>query len=301
MDFFQTNLAPAVQQHYPFPSSLRIGDWMIDPATGLMSREGKLVRLEAHTLRLLLCLAKQPGEVVSVNALLDAVWPDSDTSPDAVHEAVGDLRIELGDDPVKPKHIATVRRKGYRLVARVSDSHSPEAGTEAAAPPPAWRQMAARWWPAGAALLVVAAALAALLLRPAPEIPHTVAVMPFIDLTDAAQRDPFAATVTEDMISRLAAVPGLAVSPPAASASFRGKPVAFGEFAAALQVAYVVDGSMRKSRGSMSFAARLTRASDGAVVWSRNTERPWDERLSMLDEAAREIGAAINQPAAAGR
>ncbi|UUZ49299.1 winged helix-turn-helix domain-containing protein [Massilia sp. B-10] len=114
-----------MQQHYPSPSSMRIGDWMLDPDTGLMSRGGTLVRLEAHTLRLLLCLARQPGSVVSVPALLEDVWPDSDVSPDAVHEAIGDLRIHLGDDPVRPSHIVTVRRKGYKLIARVGDANSP--------------------------------------------------------------------------------------------------------------------------------------------------------------------------------
>lgn len=282
---------------------MRIGDWMLDPDTGLMSRGGTLVRLEAHTLRLLLCLARQPGSVVSVPALLEDVWPDSDVSPDAVHEAIGDLRIHLGDDPVRPNHIATVRRKGYKLIARVGDANAPagEAATQAAqaAPKPAWRRMAARWWPLGLLALIAAAGLAALLLRPPPAIPHTVGVMPFIDLTDAVQRDPFAGTVTEAVIARLGKVPGLGVSPPAASLMYRGKPVAFGEFATALQVAYVVDGSMRKARGTVTVAARLTRAGDGTVVWSRSVERPWEDRVAILDEFAAEIGTVITQPAPA--
>jgi transcriptional activator of cad operon len=297
MNFPQTKFTPAVQQHYPSPTSLRIGRWLIDSATGLMTRDGSMVRLDTHTLRLLLRLAQEPGEVVSIAALLEEVWPDSDTTPDAVHEAVGDLRIALGDDPLRPSHIVAVRRKGYKLIAPVSDSNSPEPEADAPAAPPAWRRRVARWWPAGLVLAIVAAALAALLLRAPPEIPHTVGVMPLIDLTDAVQRDPFAATVTEELIARLGKVPGLGVSPPAATALYRGKPVAFGEFASALQVAYVVDGSMRKSRGSISFAARLTRAGDGTVVWSRNYERPWTERLAILDDAAAEIGAVISKPA----
>jgi len=294
MDSFQTNLAPAVQEHYPFPTSMRIGDWMVDSATGLMSRDGKMAMLQAHTLRLLVRLAQEPGTVVSVNDLLQAVWPDSDVTPDAVHEAVGDLRIALGDDPVKPRYIATVRRKGYRLTARVSDQHTPADTDE---PAPARRKIPVRWWQAAAALLLVAAVAAGVLLRPVPETPRTVGVMPFIDLTDAVARDPFGNTVTEELIGRLSKVPGLGVSPPAASLRYRGNPVSFGEFSTALQVAYVVDGSMRKSRGTLTFAARLTRASDGQVVLTRNYARPWDERLAILDEVAADIGAVIMTPA----
>ncbi|HEU4845914.1 MAG TPA: winged helix-turn-helix domain-containing protein, partial [Burkholderiaceae bacterium] len=285
---------PAVQEHYPFPTSMRIGDWMIDSATGLMSRDGKMAMLQADALRLLVRLAQAPGTVVSVEELLQAVWPGSDVTPDAVHEAVGDLRIALGDDPVRPIYIATVRRKGYRLTARVSDQNTCADTAEAA---PARRKIPARWWQAGVALLLVAAVTAAVLLRPAPEIPRTVGVMPFIDLTDAVARDPFANTVTEELIGRLTKVPGLGVAPPASSMRYRGNPVAFGEFANALQVAYVVDGSMRKSRGMLTFAARLTRASDGEVVLTRNYERKWDERTAILDEVAADIGAVITTPA----
>ncbi|UUZ54864.1 hypothetical protein LP419_02335 [Massilia sp. H-1] len=143
-----------------------------------------------------------------------------------------------------------------RLLRRSGNASGPSSAQSLA-----WRRMVARWWPLGLLALIVAAGLAALLLRPPPEaIPHTVGVMPFIDLTDAVQRDPFAGTVTEAVIARLGKVPGLGVSPPTASMMYRGKPVAFGEFATALQVAYVVDGSMRKARGTVTVAARLTRA-----------------------------------------
>jgi len=276
---------------------MRIGEWLIDAATGLMARDGKMVRLEAHTLRLLLCLAEQPGALVSTEALLEQVWPDSEPSPDAVHEAIGDLRIALGDDPLKPDYIASVRRKGYKLIAAVSDPSAPAPAFEAAPAPAARRKLPAFWWQAGAALALIAVAVATtLVVRKPPEIAHTVAVMPIIDLTNVAVRDPFAQSVTGELIARLAKVPGLGVAPPAASLSYLGKPVAFGEFASALNVAYVVDGSMRKQRGTVTFAARLTRASDGAVVWSRNEERPWDERTIILDEVAAEIGARIVHP-----
>jgi len=53
---------------------LRIGAWCVNPASGQISREGESARLEARTMRLLLCLAEHPGEVVSIDDLLNQVW-----------------------------------------------------------------------------------------------------------------------------------------------------------------------------------------------------------------------------------
>lgn len=70
-------------------------------------------------MRLLLCLAEHPGEVVSIDDLLNQVWPGVHVAPDSVYHAVASLRRLLGDDPKQPTYIATVPRLGYRMVANV--------------------------------------------------------------------------------------------------------------------------------------------------------------------------------------
>jgi len=59
----------------PTTTMLRIGNWCVDPASGQISRDGETVRLEMRTMRLLLYLAEHAGEVVSIDDLLDQVWP----------------------------------------------------------------------------------------------------------------------------------------------------------------------------------------------------------------------------------
>src|SRR5665213_3696956 len=101
------------------PAKLRIGDWCVDPAAGQISRQGETVRLEARTLRLLLDLAEHAGQVISIDELLDRVWAGVIVTPDSVYQAVAALRRLLGDDPRRPRYIATVPRLGYRMVAKV--------------------------------------------------------------------------------------------------------------------------------------------------------------------------------------
>jgi transcriptional activator of cad operon len=73
-------------------------------------------------MRLLLCLAEHAGEVVSIEELLEQVWPDVVVSADSVYQAVASLRRLLRDDPRKPSYIATVPRRGYRMMAAVSST-----------------------------------------------------------------------------------------------------------------------------------------------------------------------------------
>ena len=70
-------------------------------------------------MRLLLCLAENAGEVVSIDDLLSEVWQGVIVTPDSVYQAVTSLRRLLGDDPKQPVYIATVPRRGYRMVATV--------------------------------------------------------------------------------------------------------------------------------------------------------------------------------------
>lgn len=53
-------------------------------------------------MRLLLCLAQRPGELVSIGDLLERVWSGVYVTPDSVYQAVASLRRVLGDDPKQP-------------------------------------------------------------------------------------------------------------------------------------------------------------------------------------------------------
>src|SRR3954462_362183 len=112
---------------------LRIGDWCVDQASGQISRNGSSAMVETRTLRLLLFLAEHPGETVSIDDLLNHVWPDVTVSQDSVYQAVASLRRLLGDDPKQPSYIATVPRLGYRMVAAVGP-WADDSTTQASAP-----------------------------------------------------------------------------------------------------------------------------------------------------------------------
>jgi transcriptional activator of cad operon len=301
-------------------ATLRIGDWTVSPMSGQMTRGEETVRLEARTLRLLLCLAENAGQVVSIDDLLNQVWQGVIVTPDSVYQAVTSLRRLLGDDPKQPAYIATVPRRGYRMVATVSAGGQPALPTaqqpaandafpmhRESAPHSGSRRLYGRLLIIGG-LLVVACAAFYLLTKPQPLTPtvaaavtpnpRSIAVLPFLDLTDTMNEEPFADGMTEELIDKLSQSQGLQVSSPTSSFYFKGKQVTVAQVGKALDVAYVLDGSVRKSGQTLRVAARLVRTDDSFVVWSQTYDRSWNDKLmiqdDIADEAAKTLKASIH-------
>lgn len=298
-------------------SPLRIGDWEVDAVTGLAAREDERIQLEPRALALLLRLAEQPGQVVGFDALLACGWPDVIVGSDSVYQAITSLRRQLGDDSRQPRYIATVPRLGYRLIADVtrvspvtepaaaeappeSPSGSTQGGSsvsgDGAGHPP--RGISARLGWLLVIVVLAVSGVAAFQLSgradadapmPTPSRLQTLAVLPFLDLTDAMNEEPFADGMTEELIVRLSKVPGLRVSAPTASFQFKDKQVPVPEIARSLGVSYLLDGSVRKSERTLRVSVRLLRADDGFVVWSDTYDRPHEDKLGMQDEIAGEV------------
>jgi TolB-like protein/DNA-binding winged helix-turn-helix (wHTH) protein len=300
----------------PTTTMLRVGEWCVNPAAGQISRNGETARLEARAMRLLLCLAENAGEVVSVDDLLNQVWSGVNVSPDSVYQAVTSLRRVLGDDPKQPSYIATVPRLGYRMVARVSPwANSPSedrlSGGPSIAPvgdartPASSRRTGFNWAAGAAILLVLVSAFLAFMVRGrvggnnaaglalAAQPQKSIAVLSFLDLTEGMHEEEFADGMTEELIDKFSKIPGLRVPPPTSSFYFKGKQVPVAEIAKKLGVAYVLDGSVRKSGARVRIAARLVRAETGYVVWSETYDRPFDDILMVQDDIAGEVTNAL--------
>jgi DNA-binding winged helix-turn-helix (wHTH) protein/TolB-like protein len=263
---------------------LRIGDWRLDAGRGRLERGGESVRLEARTLRLLLELAARPGEAVSQDELLERVWAGVIVTPDSVYQAVAQLRRLMGDDPKRPRYVATVPRLGYRLVAEVAP------WTEAPASPASVRRSPA--WAAAAAVVLVGVGALALWPR---ETPATVGVLPFLDLTPGMDALPLADDVSEGIVDQLSRNPRLRAPGFRESFLLRGKHASLKDAARALGVAYAVEGSIRQVGSRVRVDARLVRADTGFIMWSQTYDRPITQVPAIDADIAAHVSAALGR------
>lgn len=101
----------------PVPSTLiEVGDLEIDPGGFVVRRHGREVALTTTEFRLLLELARRPGQVFTRDLLLHLVW-NHDFLGDSrlVDVAVQRLRAKVEEDPARPRLVQTVRGAGYKL------------------------------------------------------------------------------------------------------------------------------------------------------------------------------------------
>lgn len=114
---------------------LRIGRWAVEPRSGQLANNGKILRIKPKVMRLLVHFARYPGEVLTKGHLLKTLWNDSYVTENTLSNAISELRRALGDDARDPAFIETLPKRGYRMIAPVSgagnlDSGELLAGTE---------------------------------------------------------------------------------------------------------------------------------------------------------------------------
>ncbi|NNF59340.1 MAG: hypothetical protein HKN04_13980 [Rhodothermaceae bacterium] len=111
-----------------------VDTWVAQPSLHtLHAPSGEPITLEPKVMQVLVCLASAPGKVVSRDELHACAWPDTFVTDKVLTRAISELRKAFGDDPHDPAIIATIPKKGYRLIAPV---HYPPSGDAAPAAAP---------------------------------------------------------------------------------------------------------------------------------------------------------------------
>jgi len=119
----------------------------------------------------------------------------------------------------------------------------------------------------------------------------SVAVLPFIDMSEKKDQEYFSDGLSEELIDMLTRIPDLRVPARTSSFYFKGKPTTIADVAKALGVFYVLEGSVRKAAGTIRVTAQLIRADNGYHIWSETYDRKLDDVFKVQDE----IGAAVVQ------
>ena len=194
----------------------KIGDLELDSGTVGVYRAATTIELPKLSFDLLLCLARHAPNVVDTDTLMTEVWGKVVIGEETVKQRVKLLRKALEDSSVEPKYIASVRGRGYRLVAAVEPlaELTPSRGSE---------QSRYRRIVAGGVALFVLISSAMLLqqgwLTEQPEVQvseqpasaRRIAVLPFENFSGRLEDNYLADGITEDITTALAKVEGLGI------------------------------------------------------------------------------------------
>jgi TolB-like protein/Flp pilus assembly protein TadD len=252
----------------PSPPMLRFGPYLADFRTGELCKNGSRIRLQEKPLRVLALLAEKQGQLVTREELKKHLWPN-DTFVDfetGLNTAVSKLRDALSDNAGKPRYIETIPRRGYRFVATVTPAETASEGQGA-------RQSA-----------------------PAEDSGvHSVAVLPFENLSGDAIQDYLADGMTDTLITALSKTGGLRVISRTSVMQYQNARKPLPEIARELGVEFVVEGSILQIADSVRIAAQLIDGARDQHLWAERFEGDLSEILPLLDRTAVATASAVAQ------
>ena len=114
--------------------SYRFYDLVIEVGRARVTRGDAEIALPKLSFDLLVALMEAAPDLVSIDDLMNRVWPGLVVSPETVSQRVKLLRAALGDDPRQPRYILGIRGRGYRVLPEVSRIDSPSGSSLASAP-----------------------------------------------------------------------------------------------------------------------------------------------------------------------
>ena len=242
---------------------------------------------------------------VMSSILRDTPRPLTQLNPELPHQLGRIIAQCLEKEPEERYHSAKDIRNALRGLRKevesgVSDVGGPGSGISAASSGSVTRASLGRtglWIGIAAATVIAAAALFVFMGRndgtareaAVQEAANTIAVLPFANMTPDPGQEYFSDGLSEELLNLLARIPELRVAARTSSFSFKGKGVGVPEIAKRLNVAYVLEGSVRRVGNQVRVTAQLIHGADGFHVSSATYDRKLDDIFAIQDEIAADV------------
>ena len=269
-------------------------DFLVDPETWKLSRDGQEIHLEPLVLELLIYLIANRERLVTRVELMDTVWGDTVISESALTKAVARLRQALGDDSATHRYVETVRSRGYRFIATVEEMERPDAPSRKA-PTNSSRRGAI----AGAAAVIVLIALAVFWAREPEHGTHQVrvieslAVLPLGNLTGDPEQDYYADGLQDLLITELSRLPGVRVTSRQSTRRYRDSQLPAAEIAGELGVDALIEGSVLQAGATTELTVQLIDGRSDKHLWAERYARDTSYAFDLVSDMATAIGREI--------
>ena len=276
-------------------TSLKTGDWYINPTTGQVINGDIEHRLEPKSMDVLLYLARHAGKIVTREELEKEIWHDTIVTYEALSVTINKIRTALGDDSRQPRYIETLPKRGYRFIAPVQQLQSEEQSLPV-------KRSARTPFPLATVLLIVIAISLTLwqfypknqynddtsFTLPGDDVP-SLAVIPFANNSQLPEQDYFASGITEYLITDLSRSSSLLVTSRNSVLGFNSESADIKNISHMLKVRYILTGSVLKNNDQMRISVQLSDATKGTLIWADRFDRKVTDLFQVQDAIINKI------------
>ncbi len=238
-------------------SRFAFGPFELDAGAGTLLRDDVPVAVGYRGLKLLAALVGRPGEILGKAELMDAAWPGTAVEEGNLTVQIAQLRKLLGPAADSAEWISTVPRVGYRFTGAVEQRDGAKRKP-----------------------------------LPLPDKP-SIAVLPFVNVSNDPEQESFADGMTEDLITDLSRSPGLFVIARNSAFAYKGKAMDVRAIAGELGVRYLLEGNARRAGGRVRINAQLVDALSGEHLWAERFDRGLEDIFAVQDEVTGRIVEAL--------
>jgi TolB-like protein/DNA-binding winged helix-turn-helix (wHTH) protein/Tfp pilus assembly protein PilF len=296
----------------------RFGPYEADPRSGELRKSGMRLKIGLQSFQVLTILLEKRGDMVTREELRERIWP-SGTFVDfenGLNKAVAKLRGILNDDPTNPRFIETVPRRGYRFLApveflEVNDNSGAESNNLSAADrgrgevsipreDRRWsdptRKLAGRAaWVLGVLTLLTITAIVYTQHRNRQQASratiHSIAVLPFDNVSGNPGEEYFAAGMTDEMVKNLGQLASVRVISAASASRFKHTGVPLGQIGREMGVDALIEGRAAHAGDKVRLTVRLFNVADNDYLWAGD----YTSNIRQLPAAQEEITRTIAQ------
>jgi adenylate cyclase len=249
---------------------LTLGPITLEPRLRRLAHSnGREESLEPRVMQVLVALARSPGQILTRDELFEACWHGVVVGEDAITRIIGKLRRLSERIAADAFEIETITKVGYRLVLVKDDG---------ASPPP----------PSSDPIPLEAPA------RERPAAPRlSICVFPFANMSADPEQEYFSDGISEDIMTDLSKVSALSVIARNTAFTFKGKAFDVRQAGRDLNVAHVLEGSVRKAANRVRINAQLSEVASGAHVWAERWDRDLTDIFALQDEISQKVVAAL--------
>jgi len=286
-----------------FQKPFWIADWYVDHAACCIQRADEKVKLEPQMMTVLICLAKYAGEVLAREKLEQMAWQGTVVGYDSLAGSIIKLRKAFGDDSKNPEFIETVPKRGYRLIAKISQNEIYPRQLE---------QIVLNNMDTNISRLnknnlplkkiiypfvaVLSLLIIFLVMSNLDDVqPHvkkskpSIAVLPFKNLNNDPEQDYFSDGMTADLITDLSKISSLDVISRNSVFTYKNIDVDVRKLRKELGVDYVVEGSVQKAGKVVRISARLIDTSNGYNLWADRFDGELKNIFKLQDEVSHKV------------
>ena len=290
-------------------ADFRLGELTVRPELNELLRDGVATRLDPLLMDILVNLVENAPQIVSANELLERFWAGAVVEESTIHRRISQIRQALGDNARNPIYIATVPKRGYRIVAdikqieEVAKPSPPEI--EQPSPPvssqPDKSGTKAMLWASLAAAVVLIGLGFQTLLKDAPtEGPANnilkIAVLPLQDFGAENNDAHLASGFQEDIIARLAQIGDFQVTSRTSVQRYADPDTSSIEkIALELGVSHVIEGSIRRDGELIRVTLQLIDVEDDDHIWAQTYDRKLTDLFGIQSDIAHEVARQLSQ------